>query len=171
MATKRKIDTVKALTDKLVRAKALVLADYVGLTHKQLEELRRELKKVEAEFTITKNTLLKRALESVKKAIPDEHLAHSTAALLAYADEVAPVKTLVKFFKTANLGKIKVGLLGAHQLTDADVEKLATLPTREVLLAQLVGQLNAPISAFHNALSWNIRKLAWTLEAIRTKKH
>lgn len=159
-----------SLTDKLSRTKALILTDCTGIAHKQLEDLRRELKQAGAEFTITKNTLLKRALEIVKKSIPGTHLTHSTAALFAYADEAAAVKTLVKFFKSINLGKIKAGLLGTNLLSNTEIEKLAILPAREVLLARFLGQLNAPILGLHNALTWNIRKLAWVLDAVKNSK-
>lgn len=172
MPTPKKIDTVKTLTDKVSRAKSLFLADYRGLKHKQLEELRKLLKKLEAEFVVTKNTLLKRALSEAKG--PVEALAaslkESTATLFAYADEVAPLKELIKFFKIAGAGKAKVGLLGVQVLSDAEVVRLASLPSREVLLGQLVGQLKAPISGLHYSLSWNINKLVWALNAVRGKK-
>lgn len=170
MATQKKIDIVKELTEKLRRAKALYLIDPTGLKHKQLEDLRKNLKKVEAEFTISKNTLFKRALAGVKRTVSETQLTGATATLFAYADEVAPIRELVAFFKNAAAGKIKTGLLGTQELTTADVERLATLPPRDTLLAQLVGQLQAPIYGLHNALSWNMRKLVWALEAVKVKK-
>src|SRR3989344_1775827 len=166
----KKIDQVKELTTKLEKAKALVITDYTGLTHKQLEELRRTLKKTQAELTISKNTLLKRALLDVKKSISDTHLQGATATLFAYADEVAPLKALIKFFKDATHGTVRAGLLGATELSAAEVERLSTLPSREQLLSQLVGQLKAPLYGLHNALSWNIRKLVYSLNVIKEKK-
>lgn len=166
----KKIDIVKELTDKLSRAKALVIADYQGLTHKQLEELRKLLKKTEAEFKISKNNLLKKALEEVHKPLSASHLQGATATLFAYADEVSPIKTLVTFFKNAAHGSVRAGVLGANELTASDIEKLSVLPSREILLAQLVGQLRSPIYGLHNALSWNLKKLVWTIEAVKTKK-
>lgn len=163
MATQRKIDTVTSLSDKLSRAKAIVLADYRGLKHKQLEELRKALKKLEAEFVVTKNTLLKRALA---KDDLTSFLKEATGTLFAYADEVAPLKELLKFFKTAGAGKPKTGLLGNTVLSDTDITKLATLPNRQTLLAQLVSQLNAPIQGLHYALSWNINRLVWALKEV-----
>ena len=170
MATQKKIDQVKELTTKLEKAKDLVLTDYTGLTHKQLEELRRALKKTQAELTIPKNTLLKRALTEVKKSISDTHLQGATATLFAYADEVAPLKALIKFFKDATHGTVRAGLLGTNELNAAEIERLSTLPSREQLLSQLVGQLEAPLYGLHNALSWNIRKLVWTLDGIKNTK-
>lgn len=167
--TQKKIDTVSELTDKVAKAKSIVLADYSGLKHKQLEELRKALKKSNAEFAVTKNRLLARALGDKAKSIEGE-LKASTATLFAYADEVAPLKELMKFFKAAGMGKTKGGLLGETVLTEAEVVRLSTLPSRDMLLGRLVGQLNAPIQGFHYALNWNLNKLVWALNAVKNKK-
>lgn len=169
MATQKKIDTVQDLTEKLSRAKSIVLADYRGLKHKQLEELRKSLKKVDADFTITKNRLLKRSLKDSAKDL-ESYLNETTAALFAYADEVAPLKVLLKFFKAAGFGKTKAGLLGTQFLSDEKVTRLASLPNRNILLGQLVGQLNAPIQGLHYALQWNINRFAWALDGVKVKK-
>ena len=177
MATQRKIDAVTDLTAKLAKAKSIVLADYRGLKHKQMEELRKVLKKSEGELTVGKNRLFLKAFtlskaeglgakaETIKNALND-----TTAALFAYADEVAPLKELLKYFKTAGAGKTKAGLLGTQVLSDAEMTRLAALPSREVLLGRLVGQLNAPIQGLHNALNWNINKFVWALSAVKEKK-
>lgn len=169
MPTNKKIETVKELAEKVTKAKSIVFADYRGLKHKQLEELRKTVKKANGELVIAKNRLMIRALgtaaEGVKATLND-----STAALFSYADEVAPLKELVKFFKAAGMGKTKAGLLDGQALNEADVTRLAQLPGREQLLGQLVGQLNAPIQGLHYAMSWNIRKLMYALGAIGKSK-
>lgn len=165
----RKIDAVTELTEKVAKAKSIILADYRGLKHKQLEELRRALKKTDAEFSVTKNRLIARALGNKAKSIEGQ-LKEATGALFAYADEVAPLKELLKFFKTAGFGKTKGGLLGDKVLAEADVATLAALPPRQMLLAKLVGQLNAPIQGLHYALNWNLNKLVWALDAVKKSK-
>ncbi|MBI3577427.1 50S ribosomal protein L10 [Candidatus Gottesmanbacteria bacterium] len=170
MATQKKIDSVNQLTDKLAKAKSVVLADYRGLKHKQMEDLRKLLKKTEADFVVAKNRLMLRALGDKAESLK-ANLVDTTAILFSYADEVAPLKELAKFFKTAGVGKTKIGLLGGQTLSEADLTRLATLPSREMLLAQLVGQLNAPIQGLHYALSWNINKLVWALDGIKSKKN
>ena len=172
----KKIDTVTELTGKIAKAKSIVLADYRGLKHKQLEELRKALKKTDAEFTVTKNTLLKRALSDPASSAGEskgilELLKESTAALFSYRDEVAPLTVLLKFFKTAGFGKAKGGLLGDTLLTETDIATLATLPSRPILLAKLVGQFNAPIQGLHDALNWNLNKLVWALNSIKEVTH
>lgn len=165
MATQKKIDTVSLLTDKISRAKSMVFVDYRGLKHKQMEELRKILKRLEADFIVAKNRLMMRALGK------EVTLADTTATLFAYEDEVSPLKELLKYFKTAGAGKTKGGYLGQTLLSDTDVTRLAALPARQVLITQLVGQLNAPIQGLHHALSWNINKFAWALNAIKSMKN
>ncbi|MEK7544324.1 MAG: 50S ribosomal protein L10 [Patescibacteria group bacterium] len=169
MATQRKIDTITDLTDKIARAKAMVFVDYRGLKHKQMEELRKNLKKHTSDLTVAKNRLLLRSLSDKADALRSM-LSDTTATLFAYADEVAPLKELLKYFKVAGVGKTKGGLLGSQVLSDAEVTRLAALPSRDVLLGRLVGQLNAPIQGLHYALSWNINKLVWALQAVKEKK-
>lgn len=169
MATQKKIDTVTNLTDKLSKANAFVLVDYRGLKHKQLEELRKLLKKTNAEFTVSKNRLLLRALGDKSEKVVG-YLQDTTAVLFEYEDEVAPVRELLKFFKTAGFGKVKAGVIGKNVISESDITRLASLPGREALLGQLAGQLNAPIQGLHNALTWNVKKLVYALDAVKSKK-
>lgn len=170
MSTKRdkKVELVGQFEEKIKRAKALVLADYRGLTHKQLETLKKNLKQAEAELVVTKNTLLKRAL-SIQNIQTDE-LSGPTATLFAYSDIIAPLKELAKTIKTLKLPTIKFGLLEGKTITGEEVLRLSALPSREILLAQVVGGLKSPIYGLHKALSWNLQKFVMTLEAIETKK-
>jgi large subunit ribosomal protein L10 len=169
MPTQKKIEMVSQLADKVNRAKALFLADYRGLKHKQLEELRKVLTKVHADFTIVKNRLMIRALGNRAGSLKDS-LTEPTAVLFAFEDETAPLSKLLEFFKGAGAGKMKTGLMGETLLSESDVTRLARLPSRQVLLAQLVGQLKAPITGLHYALSWNLRKLMYSLNAIIISK-
>ena len=189
----KKIELVGQFEEKVKRAKAVVLTDYRGLTHQQLETLKKELKKVEAELVVTKNTLLKRALEKAKdtsvilgttegrtpesdedsgqarlaKASAERArmaLEGPTATLFAYADPITPLKELAKTIKLLKLPVIKVGLLEGKLLTGEDVLRLATLPSRDVLIAQVVGGMKSPIYGLHRAMTWNIQKLVLTLK-------
>ena len=173
MPTQRKTDQVKLLKDKLSRAKAIFLAEYRGLTHQQLEQLRRALKKVEAELVVAKNTLVKIAMSENKFAQSDDlakELKNPTATLFIYGDEIAPIRELAKFMKTLQLPKIKIGVFAGKLANEADFQKLAMLPTREILLAILVGRLNSPIQGLHYALSWNIQRLVTVLSNVKGKK-
>jgi len=169
MPTQKKVDVVSELADKVAKAKSIVLADYQGLKHKQLEELRKKLKSTQGEFVVTKNKLFIRALGDNAKAL-EADLRDPTATLFSYADEVSALKELIKYFKTAGIGKTKSGLLGSTYLSVNDITRLSNIPNREVLLGKLAGQLQAPISGLHYAMSWNIRKLMYALNAVKEKK-
>lgn len=165
----KKADTVAVLEEKVGKAKAMIMTDYRGIKHKDMEAIRKVLKKADAELVVSKNKLMLRALGAKADSVASS-FTESTAVLFEYGDEVAPLKELLKFFKTATIGKAKGGLLGDRVLTEAEVNKLATLPSREMLLAKLVSQLNAPIQGLHYALSWNLNKFVWALNAVKAKK-
>ena len=165
----KKQEIVSKLSEKISRAKALVFTNYQGLTHKQLEELKKALKALDTEFMVTKNTLLKIALENSKFKIQDG-LVNPTATLFVYDDAIAPLKQIAKTLKVLGLPTIKFGIIDNQALTDNQLLKLAMLPSREVLLAQVVSGLKSPIFGLHRALSWNINKLVMTLAAIQQKK-
>lgn len=162
----KKAETVADLTEKIGKAKAMIMTDYRGIKHKDMEAVRKVLKKANAELVVSKNKLMLRALGTKADSVASS-FTESTAVLFEYGDEVAPLKELLKFFKTATIGKAKAGILGDRVLTEAEVNRLATLPSREMLLAKLVGQLNAPIQGLHYALSWNFNKLVWALNAVK----
>lgn len=160
---------VNELTEKLQKAKAIVLTNYSGMTHIQIEGLKKALKPVDAEAVVTKNTLFIKAAEKLGLPVTQQ-LNGATLTILAYNDVVLPLKELAKSIKALKLPELKFGLLDGKEITAADVTKLATLPSREVLLAQLVGGLKSPIFGLHRALSWNMQRLVLILKAIETKK-
>jgi len=170
MATQKKIDTVSELTEKIKKSRSIIFSDYTGIKHKQLETLRKNLKKTGAEFVVTKNKLLERSLEKETATSVHALLKENTGTLFSYEDEVAGLKELLKFFKTVTLGKTKGGILGNTVLSDKDVDRLAKLPGRQELLGRLAGQMKAPLYGLHHALQWNINTLVWGLNAVKNKK-
>lgn len=165
----KKKDIVNNLTSDLKDAKSIVLADYRGMTMKQLEDLRKSLRAVNAKFIVAKNTLLKISLGEMGEKL-SEYFKEPTAVLISKGDEVAPLKELAKFFKTFQKPVIKAGILGKDILTRQDVDRLSKLPTREVLLAQLLGGLNSPITGLVYALNGNIQKLVFVLKEVKNGK-
>jgi len=167
----KKEKIVADVTAKVVKAQAMVFADYQGLTHQQLEELKKQLKKADAEFVAIKNTLMERALEGkVDAETLKLHFNHPTGALFIYSDMVEPLKAISKSFKERELPRIKFGYIDGKVVTDKDVLKIASLPPLPVLQAQLLGQMLAPIQGLHRALNWNLQTLVLTLNAIKEKK-
>lgn len=166
----KKEKIVAKIVEKLDKADSLVFANFEGLTHKQLEEFKKGLRKLDAQFAVVKNTLLKKALGEEKIKGFEDKFEQPTGTLFLYGDPVAPLKLLAKMIKEFEKPKIKFGFLDGRAVTEAEVLKLATLPTKEVLLTQLVIGLKSPISGLHRALSWNLQKFVMTLKAIENKK-
>lgn len=169
----RKIEAVSALQEKLQTAKAFFFTDYRGLTHKQLEDLRKSLKKVSAEFIVAKNTLLKLTIQRLPdnaKQEMESALNNPTAALLIHGDAVNAVKTVAKFIKNFQLPKIKIGFLEDRIATADDFKKLSVLPNKEILLATLAMRMKSPLYGLHYALNWNLQRIVVALNNIREKK-
>ncbi|TSC86371.1 MAG: large subunit ribosomal protein L10 [Microgenomates group bacterium Gr01-1014_7] len=159
----QKEEQVISLQDKLGRAKSVVFTDYKGLSMNQLSGLRDKLRQHQAEFTITKNTLLIRAL-------PASSFNGPTATLFSYDDEISPLKILVKALKDAGIGKIKMGFLGTDFLDEARILQLSTLPTKDELRGKTVGVLVAPLQGIVSVLQGNLRNLVYALSEIQKTK-
>ena len=166
----QKEEEIQKLGDKLSRAKAVIFADYRGLTMKQLTELRDKLHEQDSDFIVTKNTLLERALPVSNFKLQSSNLKGPTATLFAYNDEVSPIKALVKLLKDTGLGKIKAGFLGTEVLDDTKINQLAQLPSKDELRGQTVGVLVAPIQGMISVLQGNLRNLVYALNEIQTMK-
>ena len=167
----RKEKIMVELMEKFNKAQAVVFANYQGMTHHQIEGLKKSLRNANAELVVAKNTLLLRSLDQKNWKLEDNNVLEGpTITLFAYADIVAPLKELAKTIKLLKLPIIKVGILDSKALSASEVLKLSTLPTREVLLAQLVFTMKAPIYGLHRALNWNVQKLVMTLSDIQQSK-
>ncbi|MBI2337855.1 50S ribosomal protein L10 [Candidatus Daviesbacteria bacterium] len=175
----QKEETVQKIQEKLGRAKAVVFADYKGLNMKQLSDLRDKLREQNAEFSITKNTLLSRALPATNYQLPASpthrgelttNFEGPTATLYAYDDEISPIKILVKALKDAAIGKARNGFLGDMPLDEAKILQLSTLPTKDELRGKTVGVLVAPLQGIVSVLQGNLRNLVYALDAIRKTK-
>ncbi|MCL4387501.1 50S ribosomal protein L10 [Patescibacteria group bacterium] len=167
----KKEEIVAEISEKIGKSKALVFTNYQGLTHIQLETLKKKLKPADADMAVTKNTLLKIALKNNGLKVEDEKsLGNATSTIFIYSDIIAPLKELAKFVKELNLPEVKFGILDKNPITKDQVLKLATLPSKEVLIAQFVSGLKSPIFGLHRALSWNLQKFVMTLNAIQAKK-
>jgi large subunit ribosomal protein L10 len=162
---------VEELREKVGRAQIGVLADFTGLKVDAMTQLRRQVKEMDAELKVAKNTLLKRAAgeESLLSPIAGD-LVGPNALALGYADPVALAKLLVKFAQDKPLFKLKGGVLSGQPLSVADLEALSKLPAREVLLAQVLGALNAVPTSLVTVLAGVIRSLLNVLVALKDQK-
>lgn len=165
MNRQQKIEIAQKLKEKLAKAKSVVLADYRGLTHRQMEEIKKALKSAGAEFVVTKNTLLSRSFPASSFQLPASSLTGPTATLFSYDDEIAPLSVLAKFIKNFGRPQIKIGLLADKIFNAEEILKIANLPSREILMATLVNRLKSPVYRLNYALNYNLTKLALVLKA------
>ena len=172
MPSQKTIQEVQELTKKISKAKSIVLANYSGLSVGLQQTLRRIVKQAGGELVVTKNSLLKIAVTEEKYPVNDllASFTGPTITLLAYEDEIAPIKALAEFAKENKLPEIKAGFLNKDALNKEQVEALAKLPSKIELLATTVGTIKAPLTGFVNVLSGNLRNLVFALKAIQTKK-
>ncbi len=161
---------VSELAAKLAKAKASFLADYRGLTVEQVNKLRGELRQAGVEYQVVKNTLLTLASKETPFECLSGFLEGPTAIAIAGEDPVAPAKILAEFAKSNAKFELKGGALDGKALTVAEINALAELPSREVLLAKMLGSLNAPASNFVGVLAAVPRSLVQVLAAIQDKK-
>lgn len=171
MNKESKQQVVAELHDKLQRAKAVFLADFRGMNVGKATELRNELRKAAVEYKVVKNTLLELASRDTDKESLQSHFAGPTAVALSYDDPVAAAKVLSRFAKEQQATfKLKAGVLTGKLITVADIQALAELPSREVLLAKLLGTIQAPVSNFVGVLAAVPGSFVRALDAIRNQK-
>lgn len=161
---------VEELSEKFKRAKIALFSDFHGVAVSRAQALRRLLKKDAAEYKVAKKTLLDRALEKAGIGLKTKELQGEISVTFGYGDEVTPAKALAKFNKENETFKLLGGIMGERVLTGKDVLALAKLPTRDILIAQLLGTLQSPIRGLAMVLGGNMRNLVVVLNQIKDKK-
>ncbi|CAA9584117.1 MAG: LSU ribosomal protein L10p (P0) [uncultured Thermomicrobiales bacterium] len=165
MPTKQKAATIDELADQLGRAQLTIVADYRGLGVGALESLRGNLRPINAEFRVAKNTLTTIAADRAGITGLDGLLAGPTALVLAYDDPVQASKVVTDFVRTSRVMTVRGGVMNNQLVTGADIDAIATLPSREELLARVVGMLASPMTRVVGVLSGPVRSLPYVLNA------
>jgi large subunit ribosomal protein L10 len=173
MPTAAKQVTINDLTEELGKIQGAIITDYRGMTVEQITRLRRLLRPAGGQYQVVKNTLLKIAM--AKRELPDlgQVLEGPTAVLFAEGDPVEATKILTKFVKDLrkDIPQIKGGFLGQRVMSVEDVANLATLPSRDEILGNLVGTLQSPIANVVGTLGAVLSNLVGTIEAYHTAKN
>jgi len=170
MARKYKEIFVNELTDRLRANGNFILTDYQGLNVQEITELREKMHKMGCEFKVVKNTLARLALKNLNLENLTEYLQGPTAIALETSDIISPTKALVDFSRQHEKLRIKAGFLEGHVILAKEVENLAELPSKEVLVAQLCRGLETPIVRLCGVLQGVIRNLIAVLDGIRKKR-
>lgn len=166
----QKEELVKSLAQKLKDSKAVVFSDFKGLAVKDMTVLRNELREKGIDFKVLKKTLISIALKDAGIEMDLKKMEGQIAIAVSQGDEVEAAKIIAKMAKVNENLKIAGGILGKKILGAEEVMALSKLPSKDELLAKLVGTLNAPVSGFVNVLAGNIRGLVQVLKAVSEVK-
>jgi len=150
---------VAGIKEKMAAAKSIVIVDYRGLTVAEVTELRNQCRAAGVEYAVLKNTMVSLAAKELGINGLDDYLKGPTAVAFGMTDAVAPAKVLTDFIKKAKKTEVKCGVLDGQVLNAAGVEALAAIPSREVLLAKVMGSMMSAVSKF-----------VYVVEALRKKQ-
>ncbi len=168
MKRQQKEQLVTELSDKIKGAKALYYTDFTGLNVKRMTELRRRLRKADVEYVVIKNTLALRAVN--ESGLVGERLRGPTGLVMA-KDAVGAAKVLTDFAKENDQRPtVKGGMLDGSSIDAAQVKRLAAMPSREQMLAELGAGLQSPLGAMLGVMSSLLMNFAGALESLKTQK-
>jgi large subunit ribosomal protein L10 len=165
MPTRQKAQTIDELSSQLSRASLVIVTDYRGLKVADLQTLRGNLRPTGGEIQIAKNTLTRIAANNVGVSGLDPMLEGPSALVFAFEDVVQTAKAVTDFVRTSRILSVKGGVMGDRAVSPADVEAIATLPSREVLQARLLGMLVSPMARTLGVLSGPSRSMVYLLNA------
>ncbi len=166
----QKKEVVKELSEKVKSAQSFILADYRGLTVEQDTQMRNALRAAGVEYKVVKNRLTSIAMKENGFEELEGFLNGPTAMAMSTTDVVAPAKVLSEYAKKFEALELKVGVVEGKVIDLNGIKALAELPSREVLIAKVLGGFNAPISGFANVLNANLKGLVVALNAVAEKK-
>lgn len=170
MPTVRKEETVAEIKERFNSSESVIMADYRGLSVKEMQQLRNTLRGVGGDVKVYKNSLTEIAIRELALPNMDAYLAGPTAFIFVAEDPVAPAKALAAFAKDHQALELKGGLVQNQVVDAAGVKAIATLPSREELLAKLLGTMQNPLTQTVRVLSGPARAFATVVDAIAKQK-
>lgn len=160
---------VEEIKEKISKSKSITFVDYRGLNVELDTKLRQEFKQTGGEYKVYKNRLMLRALSESGIGVDAKNFEGTTAVIFSYNDEVSAPKVLIKSIEKNKKLQVKFGVVDGKVVDAKEIEKLSKLPSKEILVAQLLSMLNAPATALANVLSAPTRGLVVALNQIATK--
>ena len=165
-----KVSLVDELSEKFLAATLAVVSDYRGLTVSEFEQLRVSLKKCNSEVKVAKNTLLRKSSQGSAFSLLSDYYKGTTAVTLAFGDPVSPAKVIVEFAKTHEKMSIRSAVMSGRVLSTDDLTALSVLPSREILLGQLLSVMQAVPTSFVRVMSAIPQNFLYVLQAVKEKK-
>ncbi len=169
MKKAQKSELVADLTERFGRASLAVVSEYKGMTAAESTELRSRLRAVRGELRVAKNTLVRRAIRDTRFTALEGQLGGPVGLILAFDDPIALAKTVTSFKEAGDKFKVRGGVLEGRPLTREEIQELANMPPKEVVMAQLLGLIQAPASALVRLLNEPGSALARVVDAIGKK--
>ncbi len=172
MVTKeQKKAMVAELVEGIRGASSLYFVDFTGMTVAEDQTFRRELREKGGVMKVAKNTLLLRALAEVGEVeIEEKRLFGQTAVIFGSTDAIAPAKIIRKYFEKSDKPKLKVAVVEGQVFDGKQLKEVSELPTREDMIASIVGSIHAPISGIHGAINAVMRDVAMLVEEVAKKQ-
>jgi len=164
-----KVEKVEELKGLLQEAKSIILNDFTGLNVEDISELRKLCRENKVIYRVVKNTLAKRTIKELGLDELEPLFEGPTAVAISTEDEVAPAQVLKKFADDYELPRFKGGYVAGRVFNAQDVERLAKLPSKDVLRAQVVGTMQAPLRGLLHCLDASLRNLVLVLNAVAEK--
>ena len=170
MPSEKNIKELERLSDVFSKAKSIYFTEYHGLKVSEITKLRSEFYKADVEYLVAKNTLLKKAALSNNIEGLDIVLKGSTAIAVSYGESVAPAKVIKEFTKDSDLPGVKGILFDGHVLPGSDFKKLAEMPSKDVMLSQLISMLQSPLQKFVSTVHAPMQNVVGVLNSLKEKK-
>jgi len=170
MPKPEKIKAVEELTAKIKEAKSVLLTDFQGLNVEQITDLRTRLRESSVEYKVVKNTLAKISVESLGIGNMVNYFEGPVAIAFGVDDPFASIKVIKEFSKKTERPAIKAYLYEGQVFTGKEIDQLAELPGRDVLIAQLVGTIAAPLTNLVSSLNNLLQKTVLIINAIKEQK-
>src|SRR6056297_1425391 len=166
----RKKQVVQEIKGKIENSKSVVLVDYRGLDVSEVSELRKKYREAGVDYKVYKNTMMRFAFKEAGYEDFIENLTGPNGVAFSIEDAIGAAKISDEFSKKNDKLKIKAGIVDGNIIGIDQIKELANIPSREVLIAKLLGSLNSPITGFVNVLQGNVRNLVYALDAIKEQK-
>jgi large subunit ribosomal protein L10 len=170
MNLEKKKEIAGDLHEKFSKSRVVIITDYKGMNVTMMNDLRKRLRAEAVEYRVVKNTLLARASEGTGVSAIRDKFKGPVAVAMSYSDPVAPAKILTGFAKENDRLEIKFGVLDGKMLTAEAIKALSSLPSREVLLSQMLSLMNAVPTGFVRVLAAVPQKFMGVLNALREKR-
>ena len=171
MSTKAfKTEKIDAIKSKIDKAQVAVVTEYKGLSVEEITDLRRQLQKDGGDYMVTKNTLAKLAVKGTDFEVLSDSFKGPIALAFGFEDQVSPAKVLSKFIKDTKKGVILGAAMDGKLLSAAETEALAKLPSKEELIAKILGSVNSPATGIANSLNAILSQLTRAMAAVRDQK-